>query len=244
MTEDHNHSERFLAAFSLLEGEMTRRIRSDRYISYNEMIHRMSKLDHNYARYVRLLEEFGDLRNAIVHERIDGEVVAEPHLKLVLEIEQVALLLTQPPKAKDFFLREVKLCYIDELLGDVMIRMMKDHFSKLPTYDRQHKFIGLLTTDAITYYLASHISDVQQCIPKVTVGEVFASDDKSREVCFMTLETSLMDIVAEFEKTLTLGKKLNAVMLTQNGSRDQKPLGIVTLSDLPRIYEKINKNLL
>ncbi|MGB7595139.1 MAG: CBS domain-containing protein [Erysipelotrichaceae bacterium] len=244
MTENHSNSERFLAAFSLIESEMTRRIRSDRYISYNEMTHHMSKMDRTYARYTRLLEEFGDLRNAIVHERIDGEVVAEPHLKLVLEIEQIAGLLTKPTQVKEFFTREVKLCYQDELLGDVMRRMMQDHFSKIPTYDRQHKFIGLLTTDVITYYLASHISDVQQSFPKVTVEEVVASDDKSREVRFMSPETSVVDVVAEFERNLALGKKLNAVILTQDGSRDQKPLGIVTMSDLPLIYEKINKNLL
>jgi predicted transcriptional regulator len=244
MIENHSQSERFLAAFSLIESEMTRRIRADRYISYNEMTHRMAKMDRTYARYTRLLEEFGDLRNAIVHERIDGEVIAEPHLKLVLEIEQIAALLTKPIKAKDFFIREVILCYEDELLGDVMLRMMKDHLSKIPTYDRQHTFIGLLTTDAITYYLASHISDVQQSFPKVTVNQVVLSDDKSREVCFMNPDTSLMDIIAEFEQNLALGKKLNAVILTQDGTRDQKPLGIVTMSDLPLIYEKINKHLL
>jgi CBS domain-containing protein len=138
----------------------------------------------------------------------------------------------------------VKLCYQDELLGDVMLRMMQDHFSKIPAYDRQHKFIGLLTTDAITYYLAGHISDVQQSFPKVPVSEVVLSDDKAREVSFMSPETSLVSIVAEFEKYMALGKKLNAVILTQDGTRNQKPLGIVTMSDLPLIYEKINKNML
>ncbi len=244
MTENHHNSERFLDAFSRIEGEMTRRIRANRYVSYSEMIHLMAKMDRTYARYTRLLEEFGDLRNAIVHERIDGEVIAEPHLKLVLEIEQLAVLLTQPPKVKDFFVRDVKVCYQEELLGDVMVRMMKDKFSKIPTYDRQQKFMGLLTTDAITYYLATHISEVQQCIPKVSVLEVVASDDKAREVSFMGLETSLVGIVSEFERNLSLGIKLNAVLLTQDGTRNQKPLGIVTMSDLPQIYEKLNKNIL
>jgi predicted transcriptional regulator len=244
MTENTSNSERFLAAFSAIESEMTKRIRFDRYISYAEMTHRMSKIDRIYARYQRYLEEFGDLRNAIVHERIDGEVVAEPHLKLVLEIEQIAKLLTQPIRAKDFFMKEVKLCYSDELLGDVMLRMMKDRFSKIPTYDRQHKFVGLLTTDAITYYLASHISNVQQTFPAVNVAEVTASDDKSREVAFMRPDVSLVEVVVEFERDLALGKKLNAVIFTPDGSRNQKPMGIVTMSDLPLIYEKINRNLL
>jgi CBS domain-containing protein len=244
MTENHSNSERFLAAFSAIEDAMAGRIRADRYISYSEMTHRMANMDRTYARYMRLLEEFGDLRNAIVHERIDGEVVAEPHMKLVLEIEQIAVLLTQPIKVKDYFLREVKICYQDEFLGDVMVRMMNDNFSKIPAYDRQNKFVGLLTTDAITYYLASHITDVQQSIPKVKVSEVVVSDEKERTVSFMNLDTSLVLVVAEFEGKLALGQKLDAVILTQDGASNQKPLGIVTMSDLPLIYEKINKNLL
>jgi len=244
MTENHSNSERFQNAFTMIENAMTYRMHADRYISYSEMTHRMAKMDRTYARYMRLLEEFGDLRNAIVHERIDGEVIAEPHLKLVLEIEQIAVLLTRPIKVKDFFLHEVKFCYQDEFLGVVMVRMMKDNFSKIPAYDRQLKFVGLLTTDAITYYLARHISDVQQSIPKVKVSEVVVTDAKERTVSFMDPETSLVIVVAEFEDKLALGQKLDAVILTKDGTRDQKPVGIVTMRDLPLIYDKINTNLL
>lgn len=244
MTEPKSNSERFLAAFASIENEMEKRVRSDRYISYAEMTRRMAKMDRNYARYQRYLEEFGDLRNAIVHERIDGEVIAEPHTKLVLEIEQIATLLTQPIKAKEFFLRKVLFVYEDQTLADAIGLMMTGHYSKLPTYDRNHRFVGMLTTDAITYFLAQHIGEVKQCIPDVSVSSVVKSDDKAREVAFMNINTSLLTIVSEFERTFSLGKKLQAVILTQDGAKDQKPLGIVTLADLPTIYEKINKHLL
>jgi hypothetical protein len=86
---------------------MNRRVKSDRYISYAELVRRVSNLDKGYHKFQRYLEEFGDLRNAIVHERIDGEVIAEPHLKIVLEIEQIASVLTQPERVKDHFLKKV-----------------------------------------------------------------------------------------------------------------------------------------
>jgi len=244
MIEEKSNSERFLSAFSTIENEMERRVRSDRYISYAEMTRRMAKTDRTYARYQKYLEEFGDLRNAIVHERIDGEVIAEPHMKLVLEIEQIAKLLTSPEKAKDVFQRTVKVLLKDEKLGDAMRKMMNDHFSKLPVYDEGHKFVGILTSDAITYFLAKHIGEVEKCIPDVKVMDVLSSDDKSREVSFMPINTTLVSIVNEFERSLAQGKKLNAVILTQDGALNQKPLGIITIADLPIIYERINKNLL
>ena len=83
MTQVKSNAERFLIAFTTLENEMNRRIKSDRYVSYSELVRRMSKIDRNYQRFQKHLEEFGDLRNAIVHDRIDGEVIAEPHLKFV-----------------------------------------------------------------------------------------------------------------------------------------------------------------
>lgn len=99
------NSERFLIAFTAIEGEMNRRIKSDRYISYSELVRRMSNMDRNYHRFQRYLEEFGDLRNAIVHERIDGEVIAEPHLKEVESIEHIAELLTQPERVSRIILQ-------------------------------------------------------------------------------------------------------------------------------------------
>jgi len=239
-----SNSERFLAAFASIESAMEKKIKADRYVSYSEMVRRCASTDNSYHKYQRYLEEFGDLRNAIVHERIDGEVVAEPHLKLAEEIEQIAKLLTQPEKVRDYFLRNVEFCYVDEMLESVLARLMKNRFSKMPVYDHSQKFIGLITTDAIAYYLAGNIVNIEKCMPNVTIETIMDLDDKYRSVGFVNVSTSLLNVVSEFENSLVQGKRLNAVIITQDGAMNQKPLGIVTMTDLPMIYERLNRNLL
>lgn len=244
MNTNLTNSERFLSAFSTIENEMNRRIKSDRYISYSELVRRMSVLDRNYRRYQRYLEEFGDLRNAIVHERIDGEVIAEPHPKVVLEIEQIADLLTRPESVSAYFQRKVEYAFEDEKICDVINRMKPRHFSKMPVYSRRHEFRGLLTTDAITYYMIENLEKAQCALPDATVSEVILKDEKDRSVGFIPAHASLLTVVSEFERSLISGQRLRALIITQDGASNQKPLGLISISDLPLIYEKLNKNLL
>lgn len=237
------NSERFLIAFTAIEGEMNRRIKSDRYISYSELVRRMSNMDRNYHRFQRYLEEFGDLRNAIVHERIDGEVIAEPHLKEVESIEHIAELLTQPERVSPNYLTKVEYCLDTDLLESVLKKLLPKHYSKLPVYDHKMHFKGLITTDLIYEYLVKNIENIQGEIPNITMKEILEQDEKNRMVEFIPSHSTLLSVVSQFERSLALGKRLNALIITQDGASNQKPLGIISISDLPKIYEKINKDL-
>lgn len=237
------NSERFLIAFSAIEEEMNRRIKSDRYISYSELVRRMSNMDRNYHRFQRYLEEFGDLRNAIVHERIDGEVIAEPHLKEVESIEHIAELLTQPERVSPNYLTKVEYCLDTDLLESVLKKLLPKHYSKLPVYDHKMHFKGLITTDLIYEYLVKNIENIQGEIPNITMKEILEQDEKNRMVEFIPSHSTLLSVVSQFERSLALGKRLNALIITQDGASNQKPLGIISISDLPKIYDKINKDL-
>lgn len=237
------NSERFLIAFTAIEGEMNRRIKSDRYISYSELVRRMSNMDRNYHRFQRYLEEFGDLRNAIVHERIDGEVIAEPHLKEVESIEHIAELLTQPERVSPNYLTKVEYCLDTDLLESVLKKLLPRHYSKLPVYDHKMHFKGLITTDLIYEYLVKNIENIQGEIPNITMKEILEQDEKNRMVEFIPSHSTLLSVVSQFERSLALGKRLNALIITQDGASNQKPLGIISISDLPKIYDKINKDL-
>lgn len=238
------NSDRFLAAFTAIESDMNKRIKSDRYISYSELVHRMANLDRGYHKFQRYLEEFGDLRNAIVHERIDGEVITEPHLKIVEEIEQIASILTQPERVKDYFLKRVVTVTEETPLQEAVTLLDNSKYSKIPVYDKQNHFKGLLTTDAITHFLLKNISEANCAFPKANVKAVIALDPKDREVSFISQNSTLINVIAEFERYLFLGKRLQEIIITQDGALNQKPLGIITVADLAVIYEKINRNLI
>lgn len=237
------NSERFIIAFSAIEAEMNRRIKSDRYISYSELVRRMSNMDRNYHRFQRYLEEFGDLRNAIVHERIDGEVVAEPHLKEVELIEHISSLLIQPERVSTNYLSKVEYCLNTDTLQTVIQKLLPKHYSKLPIYDEKMQFRGLITTDLIFDYLVRNIDKIQGKIPDISIMDVVEKDEKKRLVEFIPAHSTLLAVVNQFERSLALGKRLNALIITQDGASNQKPLGIISISDLTKIYDMINKDL-
>ena len=235
-----SNAERFINAFSQIENELAHRLNAHRYIPYAEMIRRLVRLDPIIRRYGKLLDEFGDLRNAIVHERIDGEVIAEPHLKEVDRIEHLAALLTKPEGVFPRFDRKVDYGFDDEKLSVLLARMKHKHYAKLPIYNRQHEFVGLITTDAITYYLLDHVNQFDKCIPDVKVSDVLRTDNREREVAFISRKANLIQVVMEFENRLHLGKRLNALIITEDGTKSQKPIGIISVSDLPTIYYSVN----
>ena len=238
------NSERFLNAFSIIENDMNRRIKSDHYVSFSELVRRMATIDKAYHKFQRYLEELGDLRNAIVHERIDGEVIAEPHLKIVEEIEQIAQVLTQPERVKDHFLKQVTLIDEDQTLSEAVAILETSKYSKIPVYDKTQRFKGLLTTDAIAHFLIKNISEANCAFPQIMVKEILNLDTEERDVSFISVDTSLVGVIAEFEHALATGKRLQEIIITQDGALNQKPLGIITITDLPAIYEKINRNLI
>jgi hypothetical protein len=111
-------------------------------------------------------------------------------------------------------------------------------------YDLNHRFKGLLTTDAITHYLTKQLSVPGFDFTQVKVSDVLSTDTKDRHVSFVSETATLVSVISEFERALSLGKRLQEVIITQDGALNQKPLGIITVADLTSIYEKINRNLI
>ena len=144
----------------------------------------------------------------------------------------------------DFSADDVLKLIEEDKLSDVVDWLVGKHHSKLPVYTRAMQFVGLLTTDALSEYLVQNIVNIQGKLPDIQVGDLLSKDKKQRNVKFIPVHTSIISVVTEFERSLTSGQRLNALIITQDGASNQKPLGIISVSDLPSIYEKLNSHLL
>lgn len=231
------NSTRFIEAYNKIEIEMEKRMKIDRHIGFSERVRRLAGYDPFFKRYRRVLEEFADLRNAIIHERIDGEVIAEPHEKVVLQFEHIAQLLTQPTLIKDRYLCKVDVCFSDEKVLDIAKLMISKSFSQIPVYDRQNQFIGMLTTDTMMRYQIIQNKGLEN----VLVSDVLPVSKDIQRVAFLSPEHSLIDVVELFEQAMAKGSKLYVVLITKQAKRDHLPLGIITVHELTEIYEQIHE---
>ncbi len=232
------NSERFLNAFIEIEQELRLIVGADRYLSFYNLVKRASSINKTVRPFATYLKEYADLRNAIVHERIDGEPIAEPHDAAVLHLEEILDILTSPPRIEDGFLGEVVTCAPYDPIGYAMKRMLCESFSQFPVY-RGSKFVGLLTAETVARWVADRLSCGVGLIEEESVSEVLKFTEHPENYSFIDRKATLFEVISLFEEFNRKGKTLKAVIVTNTGNKDEHPVGILTVFDLSKLYEKV-----
>lgn len=73
------NSERFLNAFNSIEHSLRKLAKKEKGTRFYKLVNIASEHYQIVQHFSNDLKEFADLRNAIVHERTDGHVIAEPN---------------------------------------------------------------------------------------------------------------------------------------------------------------------
>ncbi|NKE07476.1 CBS domain-containing protein [Bacillus selenatarsenatis] len=189
--------------------------------------------NHSLVRkYKSELHQFAKLRNAIVHERVNADYyIAEPHIEVVERIEEICREFEKPQTALSIATSPVFYYYEDAYLKDVLKVINKFDFTRFPVYDKDDKYIALLTSTEIIQWMAKHFSDSVVHFEDVRVKELLTKG-KNYFVTFVDEDASLYHIEELFERYHTRGKKLQAVIITETGDRHGKPIGVITPWDL------------
>ena len=101
--------------------------------------------------------------------------------------------------------------------------------SKVPVYKGQN-FVGMITLDEIAKVAMQGKTD------DTVVSDVLSSTKNSRVV--FTSKSNNVDVVLRyFDKAREEGITLLAILITESGKPSEKPIGIITTSDLPNILK-------
>lgn len=236
--QKYHNSRRFLNAFIEIEQALEKIVGNNSYMPFYQLVDAGARVDPFVQDISVELKEYGDLRNAIVHERINGEPIAEPHYEVVLRLEKICDLLQSPPKVEEHFIREVITCRSDEPLSEATKKMFEFTFSKLPVYEDQ-KFVGILTAEAITYWMADRLQKGES-FEHQKVDSVLKYIDNPDNYHFISRTTSLFEVIRIFGEYDHQGKRLQAILISEDGSEDADLVGIITVFDFPTIYNIID----
>jgi CBS domain-containing protein len=153
-SSDQTASRRFLDAFAAIEKHLQNRSHEPamRRATFYELVDAIAKVDAAVRRYQIDLKEYADLRNAIVHERIGGEPIAEPHMQTVVALEAILRLITAPPKLASVFSKAVIVCSPEEPVSSAARKMRRGNFSQLPVVE--NRIAAMLTGETIARWLA------------------------------------------------------------------------------------------
>lgn len=231
-------SDRFLTIFSELEKYLRASGNADKTSSFYQLVERNAATNSVVRRYKDDLKEYADLRNAIVHERTDGHVIAEPNERALTDFERIRTAILSPPKVVPQFQRQVKTRETCESIGHAVTDMQMGSFSQLPILN-DDKVVDLLTSETVVRWLASEMGNELVSLKDTAISSVLVHVEDAENYCFLPRNASLHEAVSCFEDFTARGKDLDAILITDGGKPDQSLLGILTVYDLPAILETL-----
>jgi len=235
------NSQLFLNSFSEIENYLERYTNTIKHDSFSNLVNKASHTNSIIREYKADLFELKDLRNAIVHERSDGHIIAEPHDGTVKLIQKIERLLKNPPKVLPTFRGEVFTLYSNNSIMDAVSLMKTRSYTQIPILNNNSQYIDLLTTNTVVRWLGSNIKQDLSRILQVTIDEVLKYKENNNVCLFIPANTNFLQVLEIFDEYKNTAKKLEAIIITKNGSADEDFLGIITNWDLPVIYHELDK---
>lgn len=231
-------SDRFLKAFSSIEKRLRDMIRANRSTTFYQLVELTARASPEVRRFQNDLREFADLRNAIVHERTDGHVIAEPNDRAVRELEGIAALLLKPPRVYPFFHTHVFNCKASDSVAEAVKLMLDRSFSQVPITAQGH-MVGLLTANTIARWLGKRVEEEIFSLVESRVQDVLKYTEDPQNHSFVGRQATLFEAVEEFQEFERKGKRLEAILITHSGKPNEALLGIITISDLPKLLARL-----
>ena len=234
------NSMRFLSAFNSIEYTIKTRYNMNRSMGFSEAVRKAVAFNFTIRKYEDDLISYGRLRNAIVHD--NGEyVIAEPHIEVVEKIEKIERLLTTPPKALEVVARrDVLSVHSSKSMREVITLIASSNYSTLPVFNDENEIIGIANgqkmLDSFGKFLLSGGNETS-FLDSVKIEDMLSKLENSNYYAFANKEVTVEQALALFHQN----SKLLAVLVTENGGAKEKPLGIMTGSDVLKM-NKILEN--
>jgi len=238
-----NNATEFLSYFNKIEDLLKKKARLNNkfsgYMTFNDLIRESSRFNSIVRRFSSDMKEYAELRNAIVHGSKDDEIIAMPLPKTVKEIKRIFDKLNTPPLASKFRKEKVILLSINDPLSKALELMLKHAFSQMPVLEND-RIVALLSSNAISRWLANNINEDIISILETEVYDILAHAEFKENFRILSARTNCYDILEVFQRSITSGQYLEAVILTQNGKPNEDPIGIFTIWDLPMLEKALN----
>ena len=228
-------SARFLSAYNDIDIQLRRICNLVDGVKFYEVVEQAAYKTALVRSQKKTLKNYGRLRNAIVHDYKDGETIATPHEKVVVHIESLRDYLRTPPTLSKLFSMPVATCSPDTPVVGAAKMMLKDNYSQLPVY-LGDEFRALLTTNTIARWLAACFDLEHGVVDDMCVEVVLGHAEEGDNCVFLKPSDTVADAIEKFASTQRAGKRLDAVLITEDGTKNRRPSGIITPADIPKLY--------
>lgn len=240
---DKTNAQRFIQAYNTIDQTLRVLYNFKRSMSFSDIVRRSVPVNYLVRKYEDKLVDYGRLRNAIVHKSNDEFIIAEPHGDVVLDIENIAKLISTPPKALELIKhRNVVTSTHDTKIFDIIKLMAKTEFSNIPIY-KDGEMIGVITNKYIVEALGTALENninIDAFSKTVAIENIMETINP----VYSYFEVANCNIsVEEVLQKFSHNYKLNSIIITKSGSTKEQPINIITtgdLMDLSKVFEDYN----
>lgn len=235
----------FLSVYNKTDHFLKEKYSMDRNMSYSRVLDEVAMKSAVIRKYRATLKQFGQLRNAIVHEYRDGEVIAEPTEKAMEEFQRIYEKITKPKRVIDVVGTNVIRVFKTDTIGKALDIMKEEGFSQVPVVG-DDGFIGMFSAVHLIEVLSessegsSNSSDMTiENINNMRLDEVLTYSDRYRQVRFLPKKATVHDAIEIYENMALEDHQIDAILITETGKSHQMPIGILTDSDIPALLNEI-----
>ncbi len=226
-----SNARRFIQSYNNIDYTIRTRYNLNRSMGFSELIRKSVALNFIVRKYEDDLIDFGRLRNAIVHGNEDY-IMAEPHIDVVEQIEKIERLLTAPPKALELVCRrDVLTISANQSMKDAIMLIASSSYSNIPAYNDKGEIIGIANGQKILDSFGKHLlsgGKADSFLNNVKIEDMLSKIENSNYYIFANKDLTVEEALEFFHDN----SKLLAILVTKNGGAKEKPLGIITGSDV------------
>jgi hypothetical protein len=219
------NGDRFEAAYNKIDALLRKKVSRDRSSAFSSIVMEAAKKDATVRAYKDDLLEYGDLRNAIVHDRGRTPfLLADPREEIVIRIEEILSRLSRPRKLRSLA-RPIPLRIFKptELLPDALSYLRTNDFSQVVALRAEMHVI--LSAEGVAHWLEDKSKSDIIALSEVSVGD--ALDFEPEGSCVYLKADDTVEHAREIFAN-DIGKRVFSALVTESGSPKQTPLNIVT----------------
>lgn len=237
--EQKSNAQRFVDAYNLIDQTLREKHNFRRSMGFSDMIRKAVVVDFTVRKYEDELIDYGRLRNAIIHKSNEEFLIAEPHSDVVEEFEKIAELISAPPKVVDIFdSKEVLTIENAASLKSVVKLIYDSGYSNIPVY-KNGGLIGVANGQKILNYIGSKIGDgvdIDDLLSSTKIEEAVSEFSDTRYYEVVSAEITIEEALNIFYKN----RKLLIIIITETGSMNEMPIGILSSSDIMDMNQAID----
>jgi hypothetical protein len=220
-----SNGERFEGAYNKIDALLRKRVGGAKTLSFSHVVSEAAMKDPTVRTVKDDLLEYGDLRNAIVHDRGKAPVLlADPREDVVVKIEKIWNHLSHPRILRSLAHKvPLRIFAAGAVLAESLSYMRENDFSQvIALREGKHQ---ILSTEGIAHWLEAKSKEDIIALSEARLSD--ALEFEPRDSCIYLKATDTIDRAREvFGKDI--GKRIFSALVSEHGNANEKPINIVT----------------